>query len=157
MPVFISRKSYLHFAFLYFSTFSVFQLYFPFEFLSKSSIYDQSKLIVTVLLVQSRKNLVTKCSENPEKIFKVSSNFCQVEKNRRNREPILFFLQQVKLFYCSIVLTFTLILTRQNRIYRQSPIFLLLTKNFRLVISCKYGNFSSFLDSLLTFHSRKPI
>ena len=30
-------------------------------------------------------------------------------------------------------------------IYRQSPIFLLLTKNFYLVILCKYGNFSWYL------------
>ena len=32
-----------------------------------------------------------------------------------------------------------------RNIYRQSPIFVLLTKNFLLVILCKYGNFSSFL------------
>ena len=36
-------------------------------------------------------------------------------------------------------------------IHRQSPILLLLTKNFLLVILCKYGNFSSFLNSLLPF------
>ena len=33
-------------------------------------------------------------------------------------------------------------------IHKQSPMFLLLTRNFLLVISCKYGHFSSFLDSL---------
>ena len=47
--------------------------------------------------------------------------------------------------------------------YRQSPIFLSLTKNFLLVTSCKHGNFSSFLlgwvqveDALSSKYEVKP-
>ena len=36
-------------------------------------------------------------------------------------------------------------------IYRQSPIFLLLTKNFHLVILCKYGNFSPYFKQPVNF------
>ena len=35
------------------------------------------------------------------------------------------------------------------KIYRQSPIFLLLTKNFLFVITCEYGNFSLFLYDMV--------
>ena len=38
--------------------------------------------------------------------------------------------------------------------YKQIPIFLLLTKNLPFVILCKYGNFSKFLDSLLPFQEQ---
>ena len=68
---------------------------------------------------------------------------------------INFFLNLIKksLLYNSFqrVLCYNFAQAQNEIVYRQSPIFLLLTRNLLLGFLCKYGNFSSFLDILWSF------
>ena len=81
--------------------------------------------------------------------------FCNYTKSLDNKTTNKNFVNESYLFtqIRYIVKTFTTT-AREPSIYKQSPIFWLLTKKLSFSNLCKYGNFSSFLDSLLPFQKQ---